>query len=300
MEESIKHLLGINELSTTVIQDILDRALFFSQKPNQFFQELNQVVVAQLFFENSTRTKLSFEMATKKMGGQVLDFNPSSSSIKKGETFFDTLRTIEALGPQIAVIRHSDDNLLEELKDKTHISLINAGAGKKEHPTQALLDALTMLQEFGSLENKVVTICGDIKYSRVARSNMALLKKLGAHIQISAPDSLLIKEEGITNLPIDEAIKNSDVMMMLRIQTERHLTLEVNSENYLEKYGLTHQRAEKMKKGAIIMHPGPFNRGVEIDGSLPTHERSRIFKQVSNGVFTRMAVLEYINKERQK
>ncbi len=287
--------MGINELDTNTIQEILDRASYFS-KNSTSIETLKGVMVANLFFENSTRTKLSFEVAAKKLGAIVIDFNADKSSITKGESLYDTLRTIQAIGPQIAVIRHSDDNLLDDLKNKTNISMINAGAGKKEHPTQALLDALTMIQEFGTLKDKVVTICGDIKYSRVASSNIILLEKMGAKVQIAGPETLLPTDNRAPIVDFDKALTHSDVVMMLRIQTERHAGLDVTQENYLAKYGLDEKRQKKMKKGSIIMHPGPFNREVEIAGSLVEHAQSRIFKQVSNGVHIRMAVLELLNK----
>jgi aspartate carbamoyltransferase catalytic subunit len=248
--------------------------------------------VANLFFEDSTRTRLSFQVAEKKLGAKLVNFQAHDSSMNKGESVHDTIKTIESLGTDVAIIRHADDNLLESLRETSSMSLINAGAGKHEHPTQALLDLLTMKQEFGKIEGLTVTICGDIKYSRVASSNRIALEKLGAKVLLSGPRTLLPEDKEMT--PFDEAITQSDVVMMLRIQTERHVGLEVSKEDYLPHYGLTIEREKLMKKGAIIMHPAPVNRGVEIDDSLVEHERSRIFKQMQNGVFTRMAILEWI------
>jgi aspartate carbamoyltransferase catalytic subunit len=284
-------------LSPEAIQSILGRAAYFSDHPSQFFDSLKHTIVANLFFEDSTRTRLSFEVAEKKIGAKVLNFKADSSSLNKGETLIDTLKTIEAIGPSIAVMRHGDDNLLEEIASKTKISIVNAGAGKKEHPTQALLDALTMQQEFGELKDKHILICGDIKYSRVASSNIILLQKLGAKVMIAGPELLLPEKSEAQIVDLEEGIKQADVVMMLRIQHERHAGLDVEKESYLEKYGLTVEREKMMKKNAIIMHPGPFNRGVEIANELIDHPRSRIFKQVSNGVFTRMAILEYLKRD---
>jgi aspartate carbamoyltransferase catalytic subunit len=254
--------------------------------------------VVNLFFENSTRTRFSFEVAEKRLGAHVLNFQESASSTQKGETIYDTIKTIESMGVEVAVIRHSQNGLLEDLQDRLELKLINAGIGNEEHPTQALLDILTMKQEFGTLQGLKVAIIGDLKHSRVASSNYHGLKKLGAEVILSGPDVYKPLDpelrEGSTWLPIEDAIGEADAVMMLRIQYERHQDrgLELSQNEYHNKYGLTEDRARFMKKGAIIMHPAPFNRDVEIASSLIESPRSRIFKQVNNGVAVRMAVLE--------
>lgn len=233
------------------------------------------------------------------MGAEVLNFNAESSSISKGETLIDTLRTFEALGVENAIIRHSDDSFVESLKGEFKFNIINGGAGKKEHPSQSLLDLFTIKQEFGKLEGLIVTICGDILSSRVACSNIAALAKFNVKVLLCGPQDLLPKKE---DLPahcelstIDEALKITDVAMFLRIQHERHHLVEIDLDNYNQDFGLNEKRAKHLKEKAIIMHPGPFNRDVEISSSLIEMSQSRIFKQMENGVYTRMALLEWIN-----
>lgn len=251
-----------------------------------------------MFFEDSTRTKFSFEVAEKRLGAHVLNFSKESSSMNKGESLYDTLKTFESLGLDIAVIRHSDDHYIESLKDKFKFRVINAGAGKYEHPSQSLLDLFTIKQEFGSFKDLTVTICGDVQTSRVAKSNIAAFQKLGIKTILSGPPMLLPSEdkvpEGCAVMSLDKALPESDVVMLLRIQHERHETFELSTERYNELYGMNESRVQKMKEKAIIMHPGPFNRGVELTDDIVEHEKSRIFKQKANGVFARMAILDWL------
>lgn len=249
--------------------------------------------VVNLFFENSTRTDLSFQMAAQRLGLQTLNFDVSHSSVNKGESLHDTLETLEALGVDVAIIRHKEDWPQQFADSDLNISLVNAGSGIFEHPTQALLDALTMKQHFGSVRGLTVTIVGDIKHSRVARSNYHILTTLGATVQFAGPDEF--KAHDLTDVPwvsLDEAIETTDVLMLLRVQHERHEDSDVIQE-YHGQYGLTEERLQKLNKDALIMHPGPVNRGVEICDAAMDDPRSRILQQVSNGVAIRMAVLDW-------
>jgi aspartate carbamoyltransferase catalytic subunit len=291
-------LIGIQQLEATELERILNRAQDFVDHPLEYSNLLNQRFVVNLFFENSTRTRFSFEVAQKRLGAHVLNFQEASSSTKKGETLYDTIKTIESMGVEAAVIRHSQNGILNDLQERLNLKVINAGTGNEEHPTQALLDILTMKQEFGSLRGLKVAIIGDLQHSRVVRSNFYGLKKLGAEIIFSGPKEYQPNEaelmKGGTWLPVEDAIGEADVVMMLRVQVERHQEkgLVLSQNEYLNRYGLTENRAKFMKKDAIIMHPAPFNRDVEIASSLVESPRSRIFKQVGNGVAVRMAVLE--------
>ncbi|WP_025028490.1 aspartate carbamoyltransferase catalytic subunit [Caldalkalibacillus mannanilyticus] len=291
-------LIGLKNLEALEIEQILTRAQEFINEPLSSIDILKNRFVVNLFFENSTRTRFSFEVAEKRLGAHVLNFQESSSSTQKGETIYDTIKTIESMGVEAAVIRHSQNGLLEDLQGRLQVKLINAGIGNEEHPTQALLDMLTMKQEFGKIAGLKVAIIGDLKHSRVASSNFYGLKKLGAEVILSGPDAYKPYDpelrEGSTWLPIEDAIGEADVVMMLRIQHERHQDrgLDISQNEYHNLYGLTEKRAKFMKKGAIIMHPAPFNRDVEIASCLIESPKSRIFKQVSNGVAVRMAVLE--------
>jgi aspartate carbamoyltransferase catalytic subunit len=291
-------LIGIKDLETDELESLLNRAQEFVDHPLEYTNLLNHRFVVNLFFENSTRTRFSFEVAQKRLGAHVLNFQESVSSTQKGETLYDTIKTIESMGVEAAVIRHSQNGILSDLQERLELKLINAGTGNEEHPTQALLDMLTMKQEFGNLRGLKVAIIGDLQHSRVVRSNFYGLKKLGAEVIFSGPQDYQPTEEDVrqggTWLPIEDAIGEADVVMMLRIQVERHQErgLVLSHSEYLNRYGLTEKRAKFMKKNAIIMHPAPFNRDVEIASSLIESPRSRIFKQVGNGVAVRMAVLE--------
>ena len=279
----------------------MERSRFFSQQilnKTPITKTLQNKIIANLFFENSTRTKFSFEVAAKRLGADVLNFTTEASSLSKGESLYDTLKTFESLGIDIGIIRHSDDHYIEEAKNTFQFNIINAGAGKKEHPSQSLLDLFTIKEEFGSLDGLTITICGDIKSSRVAKSNIAALGKFDCKVNLCGPKELLPEEKDIPVhcglKTLDEAMPESDVVMFLRIQHERHAAFELETENYTDHYGLNEQRINLLKEKAIIMHPGPVNRDVEISSHLVEHEKSRIFKQMENGVYTRMAILEWI------
>lgn len=283
----MKHFISLEQLTVSEIHDILQLAKHYEKN---HFTLKRQLFIANLFFEPSTRTKMSFEVAEKKLGFEVLDFTPEHSSVTKGESLYDTAKTFETIGASALVIRHEADNWGIQLKEGLSIPVINAGAGKKEHPTQSLLDMYTILDEFGSLKDVTVTIVGDIKHSRVAHSNANALTRLDANVQLSAPEPFVDKDLPYPNISIDEAVETSDVLMLLRVQQERHEN-KLQVQDYLTSYGLTKEREQNMKDGAIILHPAPINRGVEIDSSLVESPRSRIFKQMRNGVFIRMAVL---------
>lgn len=300
----MKHLIGLRDLSSAEILEIMTRADDISQNGSRHFQQSyhqHQTFVANLFFENSTRTRFSFEVAQKRLGLQVLNFQADVSSSQKGESLYDTLKTLEAIGVKGVVIRHEQNGVLTDVKNRLQLNLINAGTGDEEHPTQALLDLLTMKQEFGKIEQLKVAIIGDLRHSRVFHSNLYALGKLGATVLIAGPQSLMPKQEFIAKHPhchvctVDEAIVQADVVMMLRIQLERHRdALNITAEEYLQTYGLSLERAKGMQQHAIIMHPAPVNRNVEIASELVEARQSRIFKQMRNGVAVRMAVLEQL------
>lgn len=296
-----KDLILLKDLSREEIIQILDRGDYWADNPNSRIsnapRSVDNPIICNLFFEPSTRTRFSFEVAAKKLGYHVLNFDPKASSTEKGETLYDTLKTFEAMGVAATIIRTSEENILQEVAPQVQVSVINAGAGANEHPTQALLDLLTMRQHFGKIEGLKVAIVGDIKHSRVANSNIVGLGKFGATVMLAGPaawlpssnSDLLGKHVSIAD--VDEAMASADVVMMLRVQKERH-TLSSQYDNYLEEYGLNKKRFNMMQDHAIIMHPAPFNRGIEIDGDLVENPRSMIYKQVNNGVAVRMAVLE--------
>lgn len=295
----MKHFLGIKDCSEVELSELLNNAQLFVEKQQSDNASLKHRFVANLFFENSTRTRFSFEVAGRRLGAQVLNFHEAVSSTNKGESFLDTLKTIEAMGVETAIIRHEQNGILEAVQDHVQLSMINAGTGNEEHPTQGLLDLLTIKQEFQNLEGLTVAIIGDIEHSRVARSTCFGLVTLGANVIFSGPECFRPQDTDLvqtsTWLSVPEAIRQADVVMMLRVQGERHSNdINVTTADYLQQYGLTKEREKLMKSHAIIMHPAPVNRGVEIDASLVESPRSRIFKQVQNGVGVRMAVLEKI------
>jgi aspartate carbamoyltransferase catalytic subunit len=289
----IKHFLTLSSFSHGHLEVLLQRAQFFflhQNQPDKFNHLLKNKIFFNAFYEPSTRTRCSFEVAAKRLGAEVVNFNPEGSSVKKGETIYDTLRTFESLGADGIILRHSDDNVFDDLKDKIKTPMVNAGAGKFEHPSQGLLDLLTMQQEFGDLKGLKVAVCGDIKHSRVVGSLMVAAKIFGMELFFCGPAELI--PEGHTK-SFDEVLPLVDVVMMLRIQLERHENLDLNPKMYHEKFGLTSTRVNMMNAKSIIMHPGPFNRGIEISDDVVEHPQSRIFKQMGNGVFARMAILEW-------
>ncbi len=287
-------LLTTSQLSEQEIQEIILCAGEFAS--GKTWQPKEKLFISNLFYEPSTRTKSSFEMAERKLGLEVIPFEVQTSSVLKGETLYDTVKTLEAIGTDALVIRHSADNYFSELEKGIRIPIINAGDGKGHHPTQSLLDLMTIQQEFGSFTGLTVTIIGDILHSRVARSNADALVRLGAKVIFSGPEDWVDQNnlpEGCCYMPIDEAIKSADVVMLLRVQHERHDgKLLFDKNEYHRNYGLTMERERLMKKGSIILHPAPVNRGVEIADELVESPKSRIFKQMENGVYIRMAVLK--------
>lgn len=289
----MKHLLTTTELEIQEVLEILLEAQKFAN--GMEWHPSRPMFAANLFFEPSTRTKSSFEMAERKLGLNVIPFEVKTSSVQKGETLYDTVKALESIGVNIAVIRHEQDRYFEELTEKISIPIVNAGDGCGHHPTQSLLDLLTIRQEFGQYAGLKVAIIGDIQHSRVARSDANVLTRLGAEVVFSGPDQWFDKDI-IGNCqyePVDQAIVSSDIVMLLRIQHERHHEKENLSLNdYHRQFGLTVEREKMMKPGSIIMHPAPVNRNVEIADCLVECERSRIFKQMQNGVFVRMAALK--------
>ena len=294
-------LLTIDSLSDADISAILDegeRWALFNRQPRRASERLAGLTLINAFFENSTRTLLSFEIAGNRLGAQVVTMQVDQSSIKKGETLEDTARTLNAMRPDALVIRHMEKGAPARLAAIMDCPVINAGDGIGEHPTQALLDALTIRSHFGRIEGLKVAICGDIRHSRVARSNAALLPRLGAQVRFAGPPSLL-PDDIHGSGTIDDAVEGADVVMMLRIQRER-LEEQFDDGEYLARYGLTAERLAKAAPNAVVMHPGPINRGVEIDGALADDpQRSLITLQVEMGVAVRMAVLDRMTVERR-
>ncbi|MCF6410497.1 aspartate carbamoyltransferase catalytic subunit [Pseudalkalibacillus salsuginis] len=290
----MSHLLTIDALQMNDIDEILHRAQYYVDKEFKRISPKEPKFVANIFYEPSTRTKFSFEVAEKRLGLHVLDVESQFSSVLKGESLYDTVRTLEAIGADAFVIRHPKDHFYEELKNIT-IPILNAGDGCGNHPTQSLLDMLTIQQEFIVLQGLTVAIIGDIRHSRVARSNASLLSKMGAKVMFSGPEQWY--DGALPNgkyVPMEQAVSEADVVMMLRIQHERHdQTMDLTKEEYHKLYGLTVEREKMMKKQSIILHPAPVNRGVEIADELVEGPRSRIFKQMTNGVAIRMAALEW-------
>ena len=292
----MKNLLSIEEVSNEEIYAILKRAAAFEAgEPTQLEQDY---LVANLFFEPSTRTKTSFETAERKVGATVIPFEAGFSSTLKGETLYDTVKTLEMIGMDAVVIRHKDDAYYKELLEGINVSVINAGDGAGQHPSQCLLDLFTIFKEFGKFEGLNVTIAGDVSHSRVAKSNASALQRLGANVHFVCPKEWQ-GDYSEARHDWDELLHTSDVVMLLRVQHERDAAYDgFTTEGYHAQFGLTKEREQQMKDGAIIMHPAPVNRGVEIDSDLVECDRSRIFEQVRNGVFVRMAIVETILKGR--
>ena len=298
---SQKHLLGIQDLSVSDINFILSEAKQFinlNKSKNKKIDTLRGKTQINLFFEPSTRTQSSFELAGKRLGADVMSMNIVNSAIKKGETLIDTAMTLNAMHQDLIVIRHQDSGACNLLSQKVNCTVINAGDGRREHPTQALLDALTILEKKGKIQGLRIAICGDILHSRVARSNIYLLNMLGAEVNIIAPKTLMptsinkLGVKGFTNMK--EGLKSCDIVMMLRLQNERMTGSFLPSKReYYEYFGLTPDKLKLAKKDALIMHPGPMNRGVEIDTKLADDINVSLVKeQVELGVAVRMACLK--------
>ncbi|MEO7602039.1 MAG: aspartate carbamoyltransferase catalytic subunit [Sphingomicrobium sp.] len=289
-------LITIDSLSDANISGLIDRALahFDDARTGNVAETLKGRILFNLFYENSTRTLMSFATAAHRLGMAVVTLPVDQSSVKKGESLADTARTLDAMRPSALVLRHPDNGAPERVAGIMAAPVINAGDGTNEHPTQALLDAATLIRRFGSLEGRTVAICGDIKHSRVARSNARLLPRLGATVRLAGPPKLT--PDGDAPLTVDAAIEGADAVMMLRVQRER-LEAELGDApgEYLRLYGLTSERLATAAPGAVVLHPGPMNRGVEIaDAIADDPERSLIATQVEMGVAMRMACLELV------
>jgi aspartate carbamoyltransferase catalytic subunit len=298
-----RHLLGIEGLNRTDIELLLDRSdtyVELNRRPEKKLSALRGRTIINLFFENSTRTRTSFELAGKRLGGDVINMSVSASSIKKGETLIDTAMTLNAMHPDVLVVRHADSGAVHLLAEKVNCSVINAGDGTHEHPTQALLDALTIVRRRGRLDGLTVAICGDVAHSRVARSNIHLMAVMGARVRVIAPPTLI--PAGLDRMGVEvhhdmrRGLEGCDIVMMLRLQTERMRGSFVPSiREYYHFYGLDYEKLKVAKPDALIMHPGPMNRGVEIDSEVADDiDRSVIREQVEMGVAVRMACLELL------
>jgi aspartate carbamoyltransferase catalytic subunit len=300
-----RHLLGIEGLSPVEIASLLDLADSYVEQNRQADKKrslLRGRTIINLFFENSTRTRTSFELAGKRLGADVINMSVAWSSIKKGETLIDTAMTLNAMHSDVLVVRHPDSGAVNLLAQKVDSAVINAGDGSHEHPTQALLDALTIRRRKGRLDGLLVAICGDIRHSRVARSNIHLLTAMGARVRVIAPPTLM--PPGIERLGVEpfsdmrRGLEGCDIVMMLRLQTERMQGSFVPSiREYFHFFGLDYEKLSRAKPDALIMHPGPMNRGVEIDSEVADDiDRSVIREQVEMGVAVRMACLDALTR----
>ncbi|MGO8738413.1 aspartate carbamoyltransferase catalytic subunit [Rhodoblastus sp.] len=297
---SHKHLLGIeglNRLDILHLLDLAEEAVAVSRQAEKKKDTLSGRTLINLFFEASTRTQSSFELAGKRLGADVMNMSVATSSVKKGETLIDTAITLNAMRPDIIVVRHHQAGAAHLLARKVDCAVVNAGDGAHEHPTQALLDALTMRRAKGRVEGLVVAICGDVLHSRVARSNIILLSALGARVRVVGPSTLM--PTGIDQMGVEvhnnmrEGLRDADIVMMLRLQRERMSGSFIPStREYFRFFGLDSDKLAYAKPDALVMHPGPMNRGVEIDSSVADGEQSLIREQVEMGVAVRMAVLE--------
>ncbi len=294
----LRHFLGTQGLSREEAEALLNQAEAFRPTvvENKNLSILSGKTIVNLFFENSTRTRMSFEVATRRLGGSNLNFAASGSSVSKGETLIDTARNIQALKPHCIVVRHASAGSPSILARSLDIPVVNAGDGFHEHPTQALLDAFTIREKLGKIEGKRVVIVGDIAHSRVARSNIHLLRTLGASVAVCGPPTLLPPNPEILGVDhayrLEPLLPDADVVMCLRIQLERQNRMQIPSlAEYSRIWGLSSERATLLKKEAIVLHPGPINRGVEMDPEVADGPRSVILDQVTNGVLVRMAVL---------
>jgi len=308
MHLSSKHLLGIRDLPKEDIQLILDTSLQFKevlQRPIKKVPSLRDITIVNLFFENSTRTRISFELAEKRLSADTINFTSSGSSVSKGETLLDTVNNILSMKVDMVVMRHSATGAPHFLAQHINAAIINAGDGINEHPTQALLDALSISEKLGGLKGKKVAIIGDIMHSRVAMSNMYLLKKMGAEVTIVGPPTLIptyLKQSFDVNITynIQEALEWCDVANVLRIQLERQNQVLFSSlREYNRSFGITRKMLDGLQKEILIMHPGPINRGVELDSDVADSGQSIILNQVENGVAVRMAVLYLLSGRKE-
>lgn len=307
---STPHLLGVKDLTSEDIELIFRHADEFKevlQRPIKKVPSLRDITIANLFFENSTRTRLSFELAQKRLSADVVNFSASTSSVKKGETLVDTVNNILAMKVDMVVMRHASPGACLFLSQHVDVPIINAGDGTHEHPTQALLDAFSIREKLGTIKGKKVLIVGDITHSRVALSNIDCLQKLGAEVMVCGPATMIPKHLGLLGVKIvhdfDAALHWCDAVNMLRIQLERQETsvrFFPSLREYSLQYGLNADRLKKVKKDILIMHPGPINRGVEISSDVADGEQSIILDQVENGVAIRMAVIYLLAQKIQR
>jgi aspartate carbamoyltransferase catalytic subunit len=303
---STKHILGIENLNRSDLELIFKTAHEFKEvinRPIKKVPSLRDVTIANLFFENSTRTRISFELAEKRLSADIVNFSASSSSLKKGETLLDTVNNILSMKVDMIVIRHPSPGVPNYLARHIDANIINAGDGTHEHPTQALLDSFSMIENCGDLKGKNVAIIGDIMHSRVALSNIFCLKKLGANVRVCGPPTLIPKHIGSLGVDvsykINETLKWCDIANILRIQLERQDIKYIPSiREYTQYFGINKERLDRLDKEILIMHPGPINRGVELSSDVADSEHSIILQQVENGVAVRMAVLYLLADQR--
>ena len=287
----MRNFLTLDDLSEKEILKLVKDALLF--KKNEMECDLKGKIIANMFFENSTRTQYSFNTAEEKLGMKVITFNPATSSLNKGESFYDTVKTFESFGIDGMVIRHTNNEYYKELKNIKSV-LINAGDGTGNHPSQSLLDLVTIYEQFNKFDNLNIAIVGDILHSRVAHGNLKVMERLGMNTYISGPKEFM--DNSSKFIPFKDAITEMDIIMLLRIQRERNAVKSMSDSEYLENYGLTMDKVNAMKKDAIIMHPAPFNRNVEIADDVVECPKSKIFTQMNNGVYARCSILNHCFK----
>lgn len=287
----MRNFLTLDDLSEKEILKLVKDALLF--KKNEIECDLKGKIIANMFFESSTRTQYSFNTAEEKLGMKVITFNPATSSLNKGESFYDTVKTFESFGIDGMVIRHTNNEYYKELKNIKSV-LINAGDGTGNHPSQSLLDLVTIYEQFNKFDNLNIAIVGDILHSRVAHGNLKVMERLGMNTYISGPKEFM--DNSSKFIPFKDAITEMDIIMLLRIQRERNAVKSMSDSEYLENYGLTMDKVNAMKKDAIIMHPAPFNRNVEIADDVVECPKSKIFTQMNNGVYARCSILNHCFK----
>lgn len=287
----MRNFLTLDDLSEKEILKLVKDALLF--KKNEIECDLKGKIIANMFFENSTRTQYSFNTAEEKLGMKVITFNPATSSLNKGESFYDTVKTFESFGIDGMVIRHTNNEYYKELRNIKSV-LINAGDGTGNHPSQSLLDLVTIYEQFNKFDNLNIAIVGDILHSRVAHGNLKVMERLGMNTYISGPKEFM--DNSSKFIPFKDAITEMDIIMLLRIQRERNAVKSMSDSEYLENYGLTMDKVKAMKKDAIIMHPAPFNRNVEIADDVVECPKSKIFTQMNNGVYARCSILNHCFK----
>ena len=287
----MRNFLTLDDLSEKEILKLVKDALLF--KKNEIECDLKGKIIANMFFESSTRTQYSFNTAEEKLGMKVITFNPTTSSLNKGESFYDTVKTFESFGIDGMVIRHTNNEYYKELKNIKSV-LINAGDGTGNHPSQSLLDLVTIYEQFNKFDNLNIAIVGDILHSRVAHGNLKVMERLGMNTYISGPKEFM--DNSSKFIPFKDAISEMDIIMLLRIQRERNAVKSMSDSEYLENYGLTMDKVNAMKKDAIIMHPAPFNRNVEIADDVVECPKSKIFTQMNNGVYARCSILNHCFK----